>query len=300
MQTRSFICGLALMSAVFCSRGADQAANAFPTPAEVFQGRTFASESERDIFFLRAIHDRYPEHWPELLEANVTERDYIQTPAKMLRFVQELGEAMRDRDDPAAIKNLATVISDKRFFTNINAYHPEILDAAAQVLMQSGPDGRKALAASFSEDHYRDDAESLAELAKIVGEQKPADPVLAKALAATAFNFSTANGGIFPHCTTESVRNLLLLPSGVAEVRTHLNTNEIFGNPVRFESVIDGVTAADASDLKTNLTAMAADVKAKLAALKNNPGDYRDAVQELADAVRRALEAFTVDKAIKK
>ena len=185
MQTRNLICALALIGVAFCSRGADQAANAFPTPAEVFQGRTFASQSERDVFFLRAIRDRYPEHWPELLEANITERDYIQSPSKLLRFVQELGEAMRDRDDPAAIKSLATLTSDEKFFTNINAYHPEILNVAAQALMQSGPNGRKALAASFSESHYREDAESLGELARTIGQQRPADPVLAKALAAT-------------------------------------------------------------------------------------------------------------------
>ena len=96
------------------------------------------------------------------------------------------------------------------------------------------------------------------------------------------------------------MKNLLLLPTGTAEVRTHLNTNEIFGNPVRFEAVVDGVTAAGASDLKTNLTAVNAGVKAKLSELKNYPGDYRDALGELADAIRKALEAFAVDKAIKK
>ncbi|HXS67502.1 MAG TPA: hypothetical protein VN761_01585 [Candidatus Polarisedimenticolia bacterium] len=299
MQIRSLICGLVLIGVAFCSRGADQAAKVFPTPAEVFQGRTFAGELARDIFFLRAIHDRYPEHWPELLEANINERDYIQSPAKMLRFIQELGQAMRDSDDPAAITNLAKVTSDKRFFTNIDAYHPDILDAATLALIQLGPNGRKALAASFSESHYCEDSGSLVELAKTIGERRPADPVLAKALAATAFDFSTTNGGIFPICTTEAVKNLLLLPAGAAEVRTHLNTNEFFGNPVRFEAVIDGVKAVQASDLKTNLTAMDAEVKAKMAELKNHPGDYRDALHDLGDAIRDALEAFTVEKAIK-
>jgi hypothetical protein len=68
---------------------------------------------------------------------------------------------------------------------------------------------------------------------------------------------------------------------------------------VRFQAVIDGVTAAHASDLKTNLTVMDADVKAKLAALKNYPGDYRDALQELSDAIQKALEAFGEPKAKK-
>lgn len=271
-------------------------ADSFPNPAEVFQGRTFSDDTERDVFFLRAIHDRYNSHWAELLEANINEQDYLLTPGKLLRFVTGLGIAMQDRDDPVAVTNLALLTSDKRFFTDINAYRPEILRAAAQALMQIGPAGRAALAASFSQKHYQDDPASLEELAKIIGGDRTADPLLADALSLTAFGYTTTNGGIYPRCTTEAVKNLLCLPAGTAEVQKHLNTNEIFGDPVRFQAVIDGIAAARATELATNLTVISAGVKAKVLALKATPGDYRDALDELQDRIQRTLEAFGAAK----
>jgi len=37
--------------------------NSFPALAEIFQGRTFENEFERDVFFLRSVRDRYPQYW---------------------------------------------------------------------------------------------------------------------------------------------------------------------------------------------------------------------------------------------
>jgi hypothetical protein len=272
------------------------ATNSFPSLSEVFQGRTFPDKLERDVFFLRAIHDRYPAHWPDLLDANISLEEYIGSPAKLLQFINELGSAMAGRDDPTAATNLVLVISDERFFTNTDAYHPEILRAAAQSLMQLGPNGRRALAACFNENHYRLDPESLEELAKTIGEAQPADSALAKALAATAFHFSTTNGGSYPRCTTEAVKNLLRLPGGFAEVRTHLTTNEIFADPIRFQAVIDGMTSTNAVGLRTNLAAVDADIKAKLVILTNHPGEYRTALNDLDDRVRKTIELLATPK----
>jgi hypothetical protein len=272
------------------------ATNSFPTLPEVFQGRTFSNKFDRDVFFLRAIHDRYPGHWPELLGANISPEEYIGSPVKLLQFVNELGVAMAGRDDSAAAVKLALIVSDGRFFTNADAYHPEILRAAAQSLIKLGPNGCHALATSFSETHYRDDCESLEELAKTIGGERPADPDLAKALAATAFEFNTTNGGSYPRCTTEAVKNLLCLPEGAAEVRTHLTTNEIFGDPIRFQAVIDGMESGRATGLLTNLTAMDAEVRAKLVILTNHPGDYRTALEGLDERLRKKIAVLGAPK----
>jgi hypothetical protein len=270
--------------------------NSFPTPAEVFQGHTFPDKFERDVFFLRTIHGRYPSHWAELLEANISLEEYVRSPTKLLQFVNELGVAMTGRDDPATVTNLALIISDERFFTNADAYHPEILRAAAQALIKLGPNGRHALAAAFSESHYRNDPESLEDLAKTIGAERPADPVLAKALAATAFDFSTTNGGSYPRCTTEAVKNLLCLPEGVVEVRAHLTTNEIFADPERFQAAIDGMESINVPDLLTNLTAMNAEVRTKLVTLTNHPGDYRTALEGLDERMRGEIEILAPPK----
>src|SRR5215813_3625776 len=126
----------------------DQASksNTFPDVSDVFQGRTFKNEFERDVFFLRSIHDHHRQHWAALLQANITPDEYVRSPAKLLRFVDELGHAMSDRNDLAASTNLALLTSNEAFYANTNAYHPEILRAAAQALIKIGPSGRKALA----------------------------------------------------------------------------------------------------------------------------------------------------------
>ena len=278
-----------LSACVAAAAQPNAATNSFPTPAEVLQGRTFANQLERDEFFLRAIHNRYPSQWPRLLDANITVTDYVESPAKLLRFVDELGVAMEDRNDPAASARLAWITSDKSFFANTNGYHPEIQQAAARALIKIGPVGRKALASSFSESHYRDDPASLEDLAKVIGKEHPSDPDLAKALATTAFNFSTTDGGSYPRCTSEAVQNLLRLPEGVSAVRTNLNKAEVFADPGRFQAVTDGIAAAHAADLTTNLVALNNDAKAKLETLTNSPGAYRDDLQQLEAGIQKTI-----------
>jgi hypothetical protein len=272
--------------------GQGRGTNSFPTVAEVFQGRIFTNKFERAVFFLRAIHDRYPSHWGDLLEVNITLADYAEAPAKFLEFVDELGAAMKDRNDAAASARLGLILSEPGFFTNADAYHPEILRAAAKSLIQFGPIGCEALAASINERHYRLDVESLEELVRTIGEEQPSDPELAQALAATAFDFSTANGGMYPRCTTEAVKNLLRLPGGVLAVRGHLGTNEVFGDPVRFQAVVDGIASAQATALRTNLAAIGIRVETRLALLANSPGDYREALAALQERIRKTTGNF--------
>lgn len=287
-----FIFSLAVISRFCLADDSAQPTNSFPTPSEVFQGRQFANKTERDLFFLRAIHDHYPLQWPALLDANITVQDYVQSPDKLLRFVNELGITLRDRDDSAASASLSLITSNKDFYANTNAYHPEILQAAAEALIGFGPNGRKALAGSFNQEHYRDDSESLENLAKIIGRKRPDDPELAKALAETAFDFSTGNGGTYPRCTTEMVKNLLCLPDGPAAVRAHLKTEKVVGDPARFQAVIDGISAAHAVDLSTNLTAVEPGIKTKLSTLTNSPGTYRDDLQELENRIQKTVSTI--------
>jgi hypothetical protein len=289
---------LALLFGGVCCCRADAATeaadtNAFPSPVEVFQGRAFENETARDVFFLRAIHDRYAAHWPELLAANISVNEYVFSPEKLLRFINELGAAMAGRDDPGAITNLAAIPGSVAYYANTNTYHPEILRAAAQALIGFGPNGRKALAAAFSVEHYRQDAASLEELAQVIGAEHRDDPVLAGALAATAFACSTTNGGSFPRCTATAVQNLLLLPSGAAAVQSHLQPNEVFADPGRFQAVVDGIAAARNSELATNLAALQTDVQAKLTTLTNYPGAYRDDLQELQVRLERAVRGLS-------
>jgi hypothetical protein len=266
--------------------------NSFPTPADVFQGRQFANKLERDAFFMRAIHDHYPDKWPALLEANITVDDYVRSPDKLVRFINEFAIAMRDRNDSAACANLARVISDGDFFANTNAYHPEILQASAQALIQIGPNGCKALAAAFTQDHYQKDPGSLEDVAKVISSEKPADPDLAGALAAVAFDFSTAGGGTYPRCTSEMVKDLLSLSNGVATITPQLSTNAIIHDPARFQAVIDGIAAARKIELATNLAVLNFSVSAKLATLTNSPGDYRNDLQDLHARIEKTLAEF--------
>ena len=175
--------------------GPSPGTNTFPTVSEVLGGQTFENRTDEDIFFLRAIHDRYAAHWPDLLQANVTLSDYVLSPDKLLRFVSELGDAMRGRNDPAAITNLAMITGDALFYANTNASHPEIIEAAARALIKIGPAGRTALASTFTESHYRDDPAGLETLAGVIGSERPEDRVFVEALTGTAFRFSAANGG---------------------------------------------------------------------------------------------------------
>ena len=261
--------------------------NSFPTVPEVLGGHTFENYTEQDIFFLRSIHDRYHDHWIDLLEANLTLSDFVLAPAKQLRFVNELGEAMRGRNDPEACLRLALITGDPAFYANTNVSRPEILKAAAQALIKIGPAGRQALASTFTVDHYRSDPASLEVLADAVGEERPDDPEFRTALAAVAFSFCTTNGAFYPHCVAGAVKNLLGLTNGLAAVQTHLKIEEVLANPGLFQAVVEGVAGAQASGLSTNLTSLQVDVRKKLTALSNSPGGYRDELQELDDGISR-------------
>jgi hypothetical protein len=287
-----------LIAAAFAQPCAAQDTNAaagtkaFPNPSEVLQGRMFRSEFEREVAFLQGIHDRYASHWPELLAANITVDDYVRDPAKLLRFIEELGTAMRNRNDEVASTHLGAILSDEAYYANTNAYRPQIRQAAIAALLGFGSNGTKALADSFTEQHYRNDSGNLEELAIAIGQAKVADPKLAKALAATAFDFTTANGGSYPGCTKVAVSNLLSLPGGADAVRSRLKLDAVLDNPGRFQSVMDGITTARASTLTTNLVEIQAGVKARLAGLTNTAGDYRDDLQELEARMQRTMGAL--------
>jgi hypothetical protein len=299
----ALVLGLVLFSAHGRAGGPDAAAgagtpvagtNSFPSVAEVLGGRTFETYTEQDVYFLRAIHDRYPAQWPDLLAANITVKDYLLSPEKLERFVNELGEAMEGRNDPAACTNLAMLTGDPTFYANANTYHPEILQAAARALMRIGPAGSKALVSAFTESHYGADPGSLEDLADAIGEEHPAGSEFVQALAATAFDFATTNGSYYPRCTAAAVKNLLGLKDGFSAVRAHLRTEEILGNPGRFQAVMDGIAAGRAGQLATNLVAIQAQVRAKLEGLTNSPGGYRDDLRELDSRIGRTLAGFEV------
>lgn len=285
---------LAAIPCVCHAAGADQsvATNSFPSVYEVFQGRVFQSDFERDVFFLRAIHDRYPSQWPGLLAANITVDEYLHSSGKLLRFISALGNAMTGLDDPIAITNLAAITGDPSYYANTNGYYPDIQRAAAKVLIQLGPNGRKALGSCLNEKHYRNDTESLGDIMTVIGDERSADSVFSNGLAAVAFDFSTASGGIFPHCTAAAVTNLLRLPDGTAAVRSRLRIESVFDNPGRFTAVTGGIAAARATDLATNLTAIEAEVQTRLTTLTKSPGAYRDDLQELENHLRGTLAEF--------
>jgi hypothetical protein len=264
--------------------------NSFPDLNEVFEGRTFENKFAREVFFLRRIREHYPAYWPSLLGANIIVTDYELAPDKLLHFVQELGVAVEGTDDLCAITNLATITSDPAFYANTNAYRPEIQRATAEALLKIGARGAQALAESFSESHYRTDAASLEVLADVAGKSGVPASKMTQALAATAFTFTATNGGSYPRCTTVTTKNLLLLPDGASTVGTHLNTNEVFAGPGRFQAVVDGIAAAHAAGLSTNLAQIATQAAAKLDTLAGHPGPYRDDLQALLIRIRHVIE----------
>jgi hypothetical protein len=261
----------------------------FPEVSEVLRGRQFATRFEREVFFLRRVRESYPAYWSPLLGANITVNDYVQAPAKLLRFVQALEAATAGTDDRAASTNLAAITSDPVFYANTNAYRPEVLRAAASALIQIGTSGRRALADSFNEHHYRIDPESLEEIAEVVGKSGVSDSRLAAALVATAFTFTATNGGFYPRCTEQAVRNLLRLPEGAAVSAAHLNAKEVLDDPGRFQAVVHGLAAARAVLLATNLVALEREVAAKLSSLTNSPGPYRDELYDLHLRIGQAV-----------
>jgi len=264
--------------------------SSFPDVNEVLQGRVFKTKFDRDVFFLQRIRNDYPAHWPSLLGTNIIVKDYVEAPDKLLRFVEELGAALAGTDDFAATTNLAAITSRPPFYANTNVYHPEILRAAAEALIKIGPDGRRALADSFSEDHYCADPASLEVLADAVGQSGVSNAPLTAALAATAFTFTATNGGSYPRCTREATRSLLGLPEGIAAVGIRLNPKTVLADPSRFQAVVEGIAAAQAVGLATNLVAVGREVAAKLDSLATVPGAYRDALQGYQSSSKQTIE----------
>ena len=263
--------------------------SSFPDPKEVFEGRAFRNNFDRDVFFIRKIRENYLVHWPSLLEANIDVKSYVVTPDKLLRFIEGLAAAIAGTDDLAAITNLAAITSDPIFYANTNAYRPEILRAAASTLIKIGPRGRMALANSFSETHYRTDSASLEVLAEAISKAGVADSGLNAALATTAFTLTATNGGSYPRCTKEITRNLLRLPEGIAAIQTHLNSKEIFKDPGRFVPTIEAIAEARAIGLTTNLIEVQTEVTVKLKALAEHPGPYVDDLSELQAHIGKAV-----------
>jgi hypothetical protein len=284
-------CTLAVGFAILVARNAaSQDTNGFPDINEVLQGRIFPNEFDRSVFFLQQIRQRYPQFWPSLLAANITMGNYVVTPEKLRRFVEQVGAAGENSDDPVAIASVAGVVTNVEFYTN--SAQPEVVQAVVGSLIKIGPTGRAALASAFDQAHYRTDPESLETLADAICKSGIVDSNVAAALAAAAFTFTAANGGSYPRCTKETVKDLLCLTNGVAALRPHLNTNEIFTDPGRFQSVMEGIAEAHADSLATNLDAMAIAIKTRLTALPPGPDPYRDDLTELQTRLQRTIEAL--------
>ncbi|MEI8347986.1 MAG: hypothetical protein WCG27_11005 [Pseudomonadota bacterium] len=265
-------------------------ADPFPDLNEVFQGRVFDTKFEKEVFFLKKIHDSYPAHWPSLLSANITVDDYVFASDKLLRFLEKLGTAMAESNDPIAITYIAAIVADPAYYANPYGNRSEIQRAAATALIKIGTKGRQALAEVFTQDRYRSDSSSLEVLAEAIGNSGVADSKLTAALTATAFTFTATNGGTYPRCTKEATKNLLHLPDGAPALVTHLNTKEVLDNPGRFQDVIDGIAAARAAPLTTNLVEVNGFAAAKLDRLADRNSPYGKVLIELQARIQRTIE----------
>jgi hypothetical protein len=262
--------------------------NGFPDVNEVLEGRVFESKFGRDVFFLRRLREKFPDSWPALLAANITVEEYIGSPDKMLRFIEELAEAVAGTDDPVASTNLARVVSDPAYYVSTIGYRPELSRAAANALNRLGPRGRELLARAFTEAHYRQHQPSLEDLADTIGKAGAADAKLVAGLAEMAFTFAATNGGSYASCTEAATRNLLRLTNGVETVRMHLGAKEVFADPGRFQTVMDAIASQHADALSVTLGKLSTEVAAKLDTLKDYPGAYRDELRELGRRLNRA------------
>ena len=263
--------------------------NSFPDLNEVFQGRAFTNEFDRDVFFLRQVRERYPAYWPSLLAANVTPGNYVVDPPKLRRFVNELGAAAAGTDDAAAVASLSAVISNPDFYTN--ASQPEVQEAVVSSLGKIGPGGVRALADVFSQTHYRTDPERASKaVADAIGKAGISDAnVDRRRWRRRLAPLTASNGGSYPRGTRTAVKNLLGLTNGAAALRPHLNTNEVFLDPGRFQPVVDGIAEARADSLTTNLEELMVGVKVKLARQSPGANPYRD---DLADLQKRLAETI--------
>jgi hypothetical protein len=277
---------------------AQEDTNSFPDLKEIFQGRSFRTAFDKNVFFLRTIHDSYPSFWPSLVTANIVLKDYLQSPDKLQRFIEELGTAMEGADDHVAITNLAAITSSVVFYANTNGYRPNILSAAGSALIKIGPKGRATLADSFSEDHYRTDWVSLRVFAEAIGNSRVLDSGLNEALAATAFTLTATNGGFYPSCTKSATHNLLSLPDGDAAVVAHFKSAELFKDPGRLQAVVEGIGTARALNLETNLVELATRVAVKLNNLPLTSSPYKDDLLGLQICISNTVELLHETKKV--
>jgi len=262
----------------------------FPDVNQVLQGRGFESAEEREVFFLRKIRESYPQHWPALLQTNIIVQDYVAAPDKLLRFIQKVGKVCAETDDQIASTNLAVIVSNPTFYANTNAYRPSLLQEAAWVLLRIGPSGRRALGDAFNVTHYRQDPPSLEVLANAIGRTGSADTNLSHALARTIFEFTSANGGFFPHCTSVCVTNLLRLPGGMEALAPHLVPEALLNDPGRFQTVLSALPASSVSPIASQVEALSRSVTDKLQTLTNSPGEYRDELKALQSSIQILLK----------
>jgi hypothetical protein len=214
-------------------------------------------------------------------------------PTSCCDFIEELGTAVADTDDETAIGSLSLITSDPVFYANTNVYRPEILSAAARALLEIGPKGRRALADSFNENHYRADPVSLEIFADVISKSGVSEAELTSALSRAAFTFTATNGGSYPQCTKEMTRTLLRLPQGASVVGSNLNAKAVFDDPGRFQAVVEGVGAAGASALSTNLVGLAGKIAAKLEAHPASLDPYYNDLQGLRNQIERTIAQLT-------
>jgi len=127
-------------------RSAEAGPEAFPEITEVLQGRIFDTKFDRDVVFLRRIREDFHRHWADFLEANLTEKEFVQVPDKMAKFLEKLAKSTAGTDDATTAEKLAVLVTDPVFYANTNAYRPDLLTAAARTLIGLGPKGCQAFA----------------------------------------------------------------------------------------------------------------------------------------------------------
>jgi len=266
-------------------RSAEAGPEAFPEITEVLQGRIFDTKFDRDVVFLRRIREDFHRHWADFLEANLTEKEFVQVPDKMAKFLEKLAKSTAGTDDATTAEKLAVLVTDPVFYANTNAYRPDLLTAAARTLIGLGPKGCQAFAGTFSLAHYRTDPVSLELFAEVAGKSGTGDPKVQAGLAAVAFTFATERGGSFPRCTRVAVRQLLALPGGVEVVRPFMHAPAAMEDPGRFRDIVVGIVAARVPGLKGELEGIARQAVAKLAAMPPGASAYRDEVTGLRSAL---------------
>jgi hypothetical protein len=73
-------------------------------------------------------------------------------------------------------------------------------------------------------------------------------------------------------------------------VQARFTAERVLDNPGRFQAVVDGIAAARAIGLRTNLVALQTVVSGRLMALSNSPGAYREDLKQLETRIKRTVE----------